>query len=126
MAYPLPLTHDARAVRRRHSRLRVSLPARLITLDGTVTVTLLDLSFRGAKVVTARADLRRGANAVLSWASFEAFCSLAWVNGDLCGLDFDAPLKPAVLIATRDIADAAPRVDTRRDAARDWVSGINR
>jgi hypothetical protein len=63
---------------------------------------------------------------VLTWTNFEAFCSLAWIRDDLCGLDFDAPLKPNVLIATRDFADAAPRVDTRRDAAREWVSGINR
>ena len=126
MASTKSLTDDAHAGRRRHSRLRVCLPARLITLDGTLTVTLLDLSFRGAKVVGNAPSLKRGASAVLTWGAFEAFCPLAWIDGDLCGPDFDAPLKPRVLIATRDLADASPRVDARRVAARDWVSGLNR
>lgn len=115
---------DARAGRRRHSRLRVCLPARLITLDGTLTATLLDVSFRGAKVVVStQPALRVGASAVLNWAGFEAFCSIAWTRPDLVGLDFDAPLKPQVLIATRDLADATPRQDPGRMAASEWVNG---
>lgn len=124
MASHEPLTDDSRAGRRRHSRLRVCLPARLITLDRTLPATLLDLSLRGAKVVVAAPDLRPRSLAVLTWGTFEAFCSIAWITDDLCGLDFDMPLRPAVLIATRDLADASPRVDPRRVAARDWVAGL--
>ena len=115
---------DDRAGRRRHSRLRLCLPARLITLDGTLPATLLDLSFRGAKVLASFAGLRPGSNAVLTWCEFEAFCKVAWLKDDLFGLDFDVPLRPKVLIATRDLADAAPRVDAGRLAARDWVAGL--
>ena len=117
---------DATAGRRRHSRLRVHLPARLITLDGTLHVTLLDLSFRGAKLVIGPSTLRRGDNGVLTWGSFEAFCAVAWTRSQSCGLDFDAPLKPDILIATRDLADATPRIDTSRVAARSWVTGDSR
>ena len=117
---------DASAGRRRHSRLRVHLPARVITLDGTFQATLLDLSFRGGKIVLGADKLRRGASAVLSWASFEAFCTVAWTRGHSCGLDFDTPLNPQVLIATRDLADASPKVDFSRLAAKAWVTGGSR
>ncbi len=119
-------SEDASAGRRRHSRLRVHLPARLITLEGTLPATLLDLSFLGGKVVLGAAVLRRGASAVLSWGSFEAFCTVAWTRGQSCGLDFDTPLKPQVLIATRDLADATPKVDASRVAAQSWVVGESR
>ena len=117
---------DASAGRRRHSRLRANLPAKLITLDGTFQATLLDLSFRGAKVVLGGASLWRGATAVLSWGKFETFCTIAWTRNQSCGLDFDEPLKPQVLIATRDLADSTPRVDESRVAAKSWVVGGSR
>lgn len=117
---------DASVGRRRHSRLRVHLAARLITLEGTLPVTLIDLSFRGGKVMLGTPILRRGASAVLSWGSFEAFCTVAWTHGESCGLDFETPLKPQVLIATRDLADATPRVDANRVAAKSWVTGVSR
>lgn len=123
MASIQPLASDSQAGRRRHSRLRVCLPARLITLDGTLAATLLDLSFRGAKVALGRCDLRCGDNAVLTWSTFEAFCTVAWVKDDACGLDFDVPLRPNLLIATRDLADATRKVDARRTAAEDWATG---
>ena len=117
---------DASAGRRRHSRLRVNLPARLITLDGTLHATLLDLSFRGAKVVLAGELPKRGADAVLTWGSFEAFCSVAWARGQACGLDFETPLEPRMLLSTRDLADATPVVDSNRVAAKAWVNGAVR
>jgi len=121
-AYPHPA--ESQAGRRRHSRLRVCLPARLITLDGILPVTLLDLSFSGAKIALGSRTLRVGAEAVLTWGdSFEAFCSVAWLHDGGCGLDFDEPLRSNVLIATRDMADATPRTDARRVAAEDWVAG---
>ncbi len=115
----------SRAGRRRHSRLRVCLPAKLVTLGGTLHVTLLDLSFRGAKLATG-GFLTPGSDAVLSWGRFEAFCRIAWCHGDYCGLDFDEPLDPDVLIATRDFADATPPTNATRQAARNFVWGSAR
>jgi hypothetical protein len=78
----------SRAGRRRHSRLRVRLPAKLMTLSGTLHGTLRDLSFRGAKLAVG-GFVAPGSDAVLRWGDFEAFCRIAWCEGDHCGLDFD-------------------------------------
>lgn len=123
MASRVSLPPDVSAGRRRHSRLRVHLSAKLITLDGTLSTTLLNLSYSGAKLLLGTNAIRRGSSTVLTWGTFEAFCTVAWVAGGHCGLDFDEPLSPQVLIATRDLADTTPRVDASRVAARDWVVG---
>ena len=98
------------------------LPAKLVTLSGTHRVTLLDLSFRGAKLAVSGAALPRG-DAVLYWGPFEAFCRIAWCHGEGCGLDFDEPLDPQVLLDTRDLADATPPEDTTRQTAEAWANG---
>jgi hypothetical protein len=100
----------------------VELPARLVTLDGFIQAVLLDLSFKGAKVLVG-AELKVGKEAELSWDSFGAFCTITWISDGQCGLKFDEPLPPHVLIATRDLADANPSGDGRRDAARQFVRG---
>lgn len=110
------------AGRRRHSRLRLNLAGRLITLDGTVPLTLLDLSRTGARIVLGQ-GLARGGDAVLTWDRFEAFCTIAWISGQQCGLDFDEPLHEDVLHKTRTIADADPHRNESRAAARAWASG---
>jgi len=114
--------------RREHSRLRVRLPARLTTLDGTSSAVLTDLSFGGAKILTGCA-LRPGQQAVLNWAGFEAFGTVSWVHDGMCGLHFDEFLAGKVLIATRDLDDAGQLPDDRevaRDIARDFVQGVRR
>lgn len=127
MSAPESQPPDATAGRRRHSRLRLYLPATLITLNGTLPVTLLDLSFRGARIALGPTVPRAGASAVLTWASFEAFCTVTWSAGGSGGLDFDVPLHPQVLLATRDLADRTPHIDSGRLAARDWATGrVNR
>lgn len=113
------------AGRRRHSRLRLNLAGRLITLDGTVPLTLLDLSRSGARIILGR-GLVRGGDAVLTWDRFEAFCTIAWIGGQQCGLDFDEPLPEDVLHQTRSIADADPDRYANRAAARDWAAGLAR
>lgn len=109
--------------RRRHSRLRARLSAKLMTLTDNYTVTLFDLSFFGARVAID-GYVRPGGEAVLCWASFEAFARVAWCHGSYCGLEFDEPLPGQVLIDTRDLYDATPRVDPCRVAARAFVNGV--
>jgi PilZ domain len=118
----------ARAIssgRRRHSRLRLQLPARLITLEGTLHATLIDLSQTGAKVALDANAPSRG-DGFLAWGSFEIFCSIAWADHRLCGLVFDLPLPSEVLIATRNLGDTTPPVDANRAAARAWAAGVIR
>jgi hypothetical protein len=113
------------AGRRRHSRLRLNLAGRLITLDGTVSLTLLDLSRTGARIIMGQ-GLVRGGDAVLNWHRFEAFCTIAWIRGQQCGLDFDEPLPEDVLHNTRTVADADPDRNASRAAARAWAAGLVR
>jgi hypothetical protein len=120
-----PLQQDCHAGRRRHSRLRVALPARLVTLSGTFHGTLIDLSFKGGKILLER-DLPAGGQAELSWGTFGAFCAIRWCGNGLCGLKFEEPLPPQILIATRDLADASGKRDLSRESARQFVAGTIR
>jgi PilZ domain len=120
------------AGRRTHSRLRVRLPARLTTLDGTTSAILVDLSFGGARLITS-ALLVPGQEAVLAWHGFEAFGMIGWVHDRMCGMHFDEFLAAKVLIATRDLDDINHLPgdrelirDSMRGVARDWVSGVRR
>lgn len=123
-----PFRPDPTIGRREHSRLRVSLPARLTTLDGSSSAVLTDLSFGGAQL-EIKCELRQGQQAVLSWHRFEAFGSMSWVHEGMCGMHFDEYLAGAVLIATRDFDDAEHLASERervRGAARDFVRGVRR
>jgi PilZ domain len=120
-----PLKQECHAGRRRHSRLRVALPARLVTLDGTFHGTLIDLSFKGGKIVIDR-DLRVGGQAELSWGQFGVFCTIRWSGNGMCGLKFEEPLPPHILIETRDLTDASRNHDTRRETVRQFVAGAIR
>jgi len=113
---------EKKSGRRRHSRLRTRLPARLMTLTDTYQAMLSDLSFYGARVALD-GYIRPGSEALLCWAGFEVFANVAWCHGGYCGLEFDEPLAGNVLIATRDLYDANPRVDQTRVAAKAFVNG---
>lgn len=116
------------AGRRAHSRLRVRLAARLTTLDGMSRAILTDLSFGGAKLLI-NCEVRPGQQAVLTWHDFEAFGTVSWEHGGMCGLDFDEFVAPAVLLATRDLDDADHLPSDRdlvRGIAREWVEGRRR
>ena len=128
----LPSEQPAVTGRRDRSRLRTELPASLTTLNGVHGAHLIDLSLTGAKVlVTDRRGiteaLRPGQGAVLEWAGYEAFGSLIWAEGDLCGISFEDRLDPNSLLATRDLEDryaaaGRARSDLMR-TTRDWVQG---
>ena len=114
--------------RRKRSRLRARLAAKLVTLDGSRNTVLLDLSLTGARIKAAP-NLCPGREGVLSWSCHEAFGTIVWVAHGLCGMEFDEPLDPAVLLATRDL-DATSRLpsdrDLERNLLREWVDGERR
>jgi len=118
----VPSAEGQKSGRRRHSRLRTRLPAQLMTLTDTWQVTMFDLSFFGARVAID-GFVRPGGEVVLCWSGFEAFANVAWCSGGYCGLVFEEPLPGKVLIATRDLFDASPRIDQTRIAARAFVRG---
>ena len=109
--------------RREFSRLRLGIPARLLSLDGQQWVTLVDLSQSGARVAL-EASRKIGGGGLLRWLGYEAFGDPAWQCGEELALHFDEPIQPAWLIETRHRAPAEldEKGDTRR-AAREFVSG---
>lgn len=111
--------------RRGRNRLRARLAAKIVTLEGTRNTILLDLSLTGARF-KASAGMVSGQQAVVSWAGFEAFGVLVWVENAMCGIAFDEPLTPDVLIATRnrDARDHLPSdSELERWRLREWVDG---
>lgn len=122
---PLPSLAGARTGRRRDSRLRVELPARLLTLTANVRASLCDLSQSGARL-RHEGPLDRGEEGVLRWLEFETFGQIVWSRGGFAGLEFDGLLAPAILLETRDRADYGLVPDEKREAyarARDWYRG---
>lgn len=111
--------------RRRDSRLRVSMPARLETLDGNFRVALCDLSQSGAHV---RSDVQLPArgDALLIWLQYEVMGRMVWANREQAGIEFDELIPPEMLIATRDIVDfglAPSEKKQHYEATRAWYQG---
>ncbi len=117
---PLNVSDDHR---RNHPRLRLGIPARLETLDGTRDVRLIDLSQTGAQIDCAWAQAI--GQAVLQWLDFETFGETVWRDGELLGVRFDRPLSPSVIFATRQMAPSivANAHHAASAAAREWVQG---
>lgn len=114
--------------RRSRSRLRVRLPARLVTRSETLSVVLNDLSLNGAQI-TVPIPLRVGCEAVIEWARFEAFGEVVWTGGGRCGLAFFDPITQADLLATRELNETAGLPQEKelvRQTARQWVEGTAR
>jgi hypothetical protein len=108
--------------RRTHSRLRLGIPARLLTLEGQQWVTLVDLSQSGARIVLGASGKVSGG--LLRWLGFEAFGDPAWQAGEELALHFDEPIELGWLIETRQRAPVEVNRDVHaRGAAREWVSG---
>ncbi len=111
--------------RRRDARLRLDIPAQLITLDGQLTASLADLSQSGAHIRASSRTIHRG-DAVLYWMGFEAFGRIVWSTDTEAGLEFDELLAPAVLLQTRMQVDCGriPSLEQMAyEGARSWYTG---
>ena len=111
--------------RRRDSRLRVGVPAQIITLHSQFTASLADLSQSGAHVRTA-GKLTRGEELVITWLGFEAFGTVVWAALGEAGLEFDEPLPVPILLQTREQVDLGLAPSAERAAyegARSWYMG---
>ena len=120
MALALHVDHIPR---RAHSRLRLGIPARLLTLEGQQWVTLVDLSQSGVRITLERPRTVSGGG-LLRWLGYEAFGDAAWQCGEELALHFDEPIDRAWLIETRHRAPA--ELDQNRHnrrAAQEFVVG---
>lgn len=85
--------------RRKSPRLRLGMPARLVTLDRTYPVMLENLSEGGAKIVLPVAD--DFVVGVLRWMDYHGFADVVWREDCAVGLQFDKPISAEMLEATR-------------------------
>lgn len=108
--------------RRKCARLRTRLRAKLITLGGARTATLVDLSQTGARLAMDE-PLSRGSDTVLCWAGLEAFGRVSWSDKRQCGIEFYDPLPPSALIHTRDLDPESTDLEQARRAAQVHVNG---
>lgn len=96
--------------------------ARLITIHGTTSGLLVDLSLTGARVRLSRKVPATG-DAMLQWDGHEAFGMIVWVNDCECGVLFDEPLPEAILLGMRDAEAFPDEREQTRTAAAVFVSG---
>lgn len=107
--------------RRGKARLRLGIPAGLLTVHGRTDVTLLDLSESGARL---RYEGERISDGVLEWLGFEAFGAIVRRDDGELGLRFDEPVTRDCVLDTRELVPTLPQdEDEVRTFAREWVGG---
>lgn len=114
--------------RRIAAREQLPLPAVVSTLKESVTAEVVDLSASGVRFKAAHLP-GVGALVALRIDRLDAFGSVAWCEGELCGVAFDVPLSNLELTQLRrevNIASVVWRSVDERLAARDWRHGIAR
>lgn len=122
-ALPIPVG------RRGAARLRLSLPATLVSLYATHRCILIDLSCTGAQV-GLEAPLESNETAVLQIAGVELFCEVVRTahgdKGGVNGLLFDPPLEDQDVLDMRAFAENYQEDDLHalKSEVRDWVQGI--
>ncbi len=111
--------------RRRDSRLRIAIPATLITVAGQWRATLCDISQSGARLRIGE-QIRDDQEAVLSWLEFESFGKIVWCHDGYVGLEFYDLLAPNVLIVSRDRMDLGDVVTDEQkvlERSKAWYQG---
>ncbi len=124
------LANDAAAPvgRRSAPRLRLSIPARLVTLFDTRRCILVNLSRTGAQIGLEQ-PLGKGEGAFLQLAGIDQFGSITrcavGLGGGFNGLEFECPLTDRQVLALRDHAESFADAESRalRDEVRAWVTG---
>ncbi|MEO0871401.1 MAG: PilZ domain-containing protein [Pseudomonadota bacterium] len=112
--------------RRAAPRLRLSIPARLVTVSETRRCVLLDVSRCGAQISLAK-PLSEGEAGFLHFANTEVFVSVIRKATGLNGVEFDVPLSDEDVLAIRRYAEDYEADERRalRSEARAWVAGTS-
>ncbi len=114
--------------RRSGGRLRLRLPARIITLHGSQSAVLRDLSQWGARISHDQ-RLRAGDEAVLQWGTMDVMGRVVWRDGNFSGFAFFDMLEQQELLETRRLNDdhgMRCEEELNRAAASAWASGTIR
>jgi hypothetical protein len=116
--------------RRATARLRLSIPARMVSIFATCDCILIDLSRSGAQIALAE-PLALGESGYLVLGRHEAFVEVVRrtvsAEGGVNGLAFDAPLSDQDVLAVRHYAESIEQFHRRalRKQVRKWVTGEN-
>lgn len=113
--------------RRRRSRARLGVRARLELLEGPVSCIIENLSVGGARLRSDSA-LKLGQAGILKILGFhdlDAFGEIVWAARRRYGFRFDEPLDENTVILTRRQTPQLLARDRNlgRTIARDWVAG---
>ena len=102
--------------------------AALHTVGASRTVTILDVSRTGARL-RSRLPLRLGQEIWVKMLNNDAFGRIVWVDDDVCGVEFEAPLDEAGVASLQAMGKFVlmPRL-TREEqlAAQDWRTNLAR
>jgi hypothetical protein len=85
--------------RRAARRTRATCAASLRTLTTEIFGHLWDLSETGARISVSNPPAE-GESGLLKWGTERVMCRVVWVERDLCGLEFEGPIDPAVVTAS--------------------------
>lgn len=113
-----------RTGRRAAARLRVSIPARLILLDGSYICPLEDISQTGARVRCA-ATIAPGATGILQCMGLDVLCSIIRNEDGRFGLHFEEEVSDEALLEIRQEHDRLSKVRIKEDRlhAKRWATG---
>lgn len=95
---------DLQIGRRASPRVRVHLPATLVTTDASAPCIIENISAGGARVHLGRVP-QTGISVYIMCGGMELFGTVACALGQRCGIWFDHELTPAVVVAIRRFAD---------------------
>jgi hypothetical protein len=113
---------ERRIGRRTHSRLRVLVPARLISVLNTQHVQIQNLSRDGVKLRWGD-PVRPGSDVVLAWAHHELFGKVVWAGPHSGGILFDGALSEAAVLAMRG-RDEVRQPEERGDATAWYLENL--
>jgi hypothetical protein len=119
---------DGPGGRRSTPRCAVLMSAALHTVGASRTVSVLDVSKTGARL-RSRLPMRLGQEVWLKVLSADVFGHIAWVDEELCGVEFDTPLgeKAAAELQAMSRVVIMPRLSREEQlAALDWQTNLAR
>jgi hypothetical protein len=119
---------DGPGGRRAAPRATVLMSAAMHAVGNSQTVSLLDVSKTGAKLRT-RVPLAMDQHVWIKIPPNDVFGSVVWVDGEQCGIHFDAPLseEEAANLQARGKVVIMPRLSLEEQlAVEDWRSGFVR
>lgn len=121
-AKPIPNTG-----RRAAARLRLSIPAKIVTIYATTRCVLLDLSRSGAQI-GIQTPLDVGDPVFLRFVDYEVFATVKRRSEGANGLEFEGLLEEEIVLRARRYAETFEDAKRRAlmDDVRAWVNGARR